>query len=341
MPVMNVLLAILWLIGVPLLIGGSLVEGYLILFALLEALALPAIFFKLPLHALSSLYALLLLMIGAWRVAGRWGAVKPAKSGSSQDTIPGILRRIGSGDFVLLAAVALILFQAVFLCLFVHMDADDSFFVSAALTDAATDTVFQYSPYTGMAYEILPWRYTLSPFPVFLAVMSRLCGGLHPAVFAHVVIPPVLYLLVPGVLWRLGRLLHPEEKGGASWFLLFALLMIQFSAWSIFNAGIFVLLRIWQGKAILAGVLLPLLLWCGLSAILKEDTEEKPPWRTLWLAGISCCLVSSMGIVLCPVMLGLLTAAALISRCRVRTALRILSGAVPPVLLGILYLVLW
>ena len=44
--------------------------------------------------------------------------------------------------------------------------------------DVQTDTIFEVIPYTGLKYYGLPSRYVLSPFPVFLAVVSQLSMGL-------------------------------------------------------------------------------------------------------------------------------------------------------------------
>lgn len=80
-----------------------------------------------------------------------------------------------------------------------HADADDCFYVGAATTDVYTDTIFEVNPYTGREYVALPRRYVLSPFPVFLAVVSQLSGGLHPSIMAHVFFPliflPIAYMV--------------------------------------------------------------------------------------------------------------------------------------------------
>ena len=87
----------------------------------------------------------------------------------------------------------LILIQLVVVVLYAHMDEDDAFYVGTATTAVETDTLYAYNPYTGAAYNVLPSRYILSPFPAFLAVTSRLCGGLHPAIVAHTVFRRYLF----------------------------------------------------------------------------------------------------------------------------------------------------
>lgn len=94
-----------------------------------------------------------------------------------------------------------------------HMDADDCFYVATATTDVYTDTIFEVDSYTGTAYRALPRRYVLSPFPVFLAVVSQLSGRLHPAVMAHMVFPAVFLSMAYMVQAVLAKNGFPEKKG--------------------------------------------------------------------------------------------------------------------------------
>ena len=105
----------------------------------------------------------------------------------------------------------LILFQLVVVVLYAHMDEDDAFYVGTATTAVETDSLYAYNPYTGAAYNVLPSRYILSPFPAFLAVTSRLCGGLHPAIVAHTVFPAVFVFLAYVVLFQYSRISSRER----------------------------------------------------------------------------------------------------------------------------------
>ena len=114
-----------------------------------------------------------------------------------KDAIDAYMGRLKKGkirlSITMILALALILLQMYVVVRYAHMDADDSFYVGTAVTDIHTDTIFSISPYTGYAYTKIPSRYILSPFPVFLAVVSQLCGELHPAIMAHTVFPPVFF----------------------------------------------------------------------------------------------------------------------------------------------------
>ena len=187
-------LAIFWLVvipafaGVPFLkkkqtrsIGETFLAGYLALFSIMELLTLAMIWLKAPLHVLTISFGL------AGAALAVWGAFCLVK----QNKIPALAKKKIHFNFYLCLAVLLIALQVVMCTVLAHMDADDCFYVGAATTDVYTDTIFEINPYTGREYIGLLRRYIFSPFPVFLAVVSQLANGLHPAIMAHVFFPLV------------------------------------------------------------------------------------------------------------------------------------------------------
>ena len=235
-------------------------------------------------------------------------------------------------------AVAAIFIQIFIAAVYAHMDADDSFYVATATTSVQTDSVFQYNPYSGVEYRILPKRYVLSPFPVLLAIFSRLSGGMHPAVLAHTVYPAVFFAAAYLVYHQFGKMFFPEKKREQGIFLLFCAVLIWFSGFSVYTAGNFQLVRIWQGKAVLASVILPFLMYLGFEIMLKEQVGYS---RFLMIfASMAACHVSSMGIMLAPIVIAVYALLTLWKtrsiRCMGYTILYIL----PSLILGSVYLML-
>ena len=98
------------------------------------------------------------------------------------------------------------------------------------------------------------------------------------------------------------------------------------------------MVRIWQGKAVLASVLLPYLLCLCISFFLEKKQEIS--WVPLVLANISCCLLSSMGVILAPLLTGCFFIISLIVR---RDWKRVLVGflcCLPSIALGIVYILM-
>ena len=148
--------------------------------------------------------------------------------------------------------------------------------------------------------------------------------------------PAVFFPMVYLVFWQLGKRWFPKEKNAQGIFLLLTALLNWFAGYSIYNAGNFQMIRIWQGKALLAAALLPLLLYLCLN-ILMEKTPTYP-WILLGAANLACCLLSSMGVLLAPLVTGCVL---LLSLIRFRDGKKLVYGILccgPNLVLGLAYL---
>ncbi len=338
--VMKGFLALWWLVVVPaaagflftgrrqLKISELFLHGYLLLFAVMEILVLPMILLKMPLHVLTAVYGIL----AAGFAAGGMLFWKKKNSNKNQ------LEKMERPSIYFWMAVLVIILQVLMCAAMAHMDADDCFYVAAAATDVHTDSIFAVDPYTGCEYRTLPRRYVLSPFPVFLAVVSQLSGGLHPAIMAHMVFPVIFLPMAYMVQYCLGEKLFAGERRAKDIYLLLAACICSFSGYSVYNAGNFQMVRIWQGKAVLASVLLPYLMCLCISIFLGE--KRKNSWTVLLLTNISCCLLSSMGIILAPVMTGAFLAVSLVTRRDWKRVTKGLLCCLPSIILGVAYILI-
>lgn len=351
-------LALFWLVFVPMAAGipflrkkerytitESFLTGYLFLFAAAESLILPMIYLKLPLHILVFIYGVLTGGMALWgcfclkkKKNADFLSCQACESERSVDVHLRIRELVHGQSVYFWLALAMILFQILILVLFAHFDADDSFFVGAATTAVQTDTIFSVNPYTGIEYKSLPDRYVLSPFPVFLAVISQLSGGLHPAIMAHTVFPAIFLGMVYVIQYQLSEKWFHDDKKAKGTYLFFVALLCWFSAFSVYNAGNFQMVRIWQGKALLASAMLPLLAYFCISLILEEKQEY--PWILLVMANISCCLISSMGIILAPLLMGLMILTGLIQRKNLVNAAKGICCMLPSIVLGVVYILI-
>lgn len=333
------ILALFWLIviplgaGIPLLrkkqdcnFGEYLLTGYLLLFSVSEVFSLTATWLKLPLHVLSAAYGIVATGLALWGVYCFHKKKQPLFS-----------KKMFAGVSVYMwLAFVLIIVQAVMCSVMAHMDADDCFYVATATTSIQSDSVFKVNAYTGGIYKKLPKRYILSPFPIFLAVVSQLSGGLHPAIMAHMVFPAVFVPVSYLVQYFIAKKLFGNDRNARGIYLLLAVLMTGFSAYSVYNTGSFQMVRIWQGKAVLAAMLLPMVFYLCLCLFVGK--EKRYPWYFLAMATMSCCLVSSMGIVLAPLMIGCFLLASLVFNRDISHILRAFLCCLPSLLLGLIYI---
>ncbi len=86
------------------------------------------------------------------------------------------------------STLGLIIFQVIYVLLYMHIDNDDAWYVGTALTSYATDTINWISPYTGEWVSAFPGDYTLSPYPIFYAMLGKLIW-IHPTVLIHTIMP--------------------------------------------------------------------------------------------------------------------------------------------------------
>ena len=160
--------------------------------------------------------------------------------------------------------------------------------------------------------------------------------GLHPAIMAHMIFPAVFLLAVYCVQYLLGKKWFADDRRGQGMYLFLVACIASFSAYSVYNAGSFQMVRLWQGKAVLASVFLPLLFYLCQSILMEKKAEY--PWLLLAMAVLSCCLLSSMGIILGTLMLGVFLLLCLVCKRDWRSFLKGSFCCLPSLILGVFYI---
>ena len=304
------LLIILWFIAVPFAMGSlpvfqtgkkenswlsRLVCGYALMFAFFEVLALPMIFAGLSFAVLKYIYSAVCIVLSIM-------ALLKIRKNFLQEGKEKI-KSIREIPWIMWAAFLLIALQMGAYVLGMATDLDDSFYVATAATTLETGGMFQYGAYTGRLAAELPSRYVLAPFPIMLAFFSD-AVQMHPAVVAHT-IQPVFFLLISySVYGFIGKKLMGEDKKAVGFFMFFLALVQTFSYYSVYSQGTFMLIRIWQGKALLAAFVLPAIFYRSFCCM--QEDAARGDWLRLLCLMLAACLVSSMGMMLAPVTLGIM-----------------------------------
>lgn len=199
--------------------------------------------------------------------------------------------------FVLwLLVLGLLLLQMVLAAVMAYEEGDDAYYVATAVITEGSDTMYQILPYTGFTTG-LDARHGLAPFPVWVAFLSRL-SGVHAAAVSQVVLPVVLIAMAYSVFFLTGRRLVGDNRRGFPLFMLFLELLVMFGGQSLYTSENFLLVRTAQGKAVLAGIVIPFLVWLLLSAAARLQRGEKAGFRYWLLLGmtmVSGCLCSTQG----------------------------------------------
>ncbi|MFA9376826.1 MAG: DUF6077 domain-containing protein [Lachnotalea sp.] len=340
----KILVVILWNLIIPTLIGYLLtyflkkedrdnialnfVIGLATVLGVFEPITLVAIYFKLSLTLLTHVFGVIwvLLSIASFLLNFKRFYAMIKKT-------PSILKSL---NFFLAGAMLLIMFQAYVYVEYQHIDDDDAFFVATATTSIQSDSLYVQNPYTGYEYNSLPTRYIMSPFSIYYAVMSKITN-IQATIYAHTYLPIILLLFVYLVYYIWGSVLFDNSRS-IGMFLFFICILNIFGNYSEFTTQSFLLLRLWQGKAILAAGIIPLLIY--LCYRIASDEKQSILWSVLFMTTSAASLVTSMGIFFAPISIGCWALVDLIRTKKVKRALMYLFCCLPCALYGIIYIMI-
>jgi hypothetical protein len=308
---------------------ANLVLGYIMIWAFLQVILIPSIYLKLPFHVIRLIVGILagVLSVASLIVNGRriWELVKSAR------------KSLGRKHWILAAAIVLIAAQTCYISRTVLGDDDDAFYVATASTAVETDTLMEINPYTGDPYSEPPSRYVLSPFPIYVALMSSFVG-VRAVTMAHTLLPICLIPLAYMIYYMLACQLYDDNVEKKGIFLLLVMAVLSFSGYSVYTQGVFMFTRIWQGKAVLAALLVPLILYWGLRSYMGELTGAE--WVSWAMVMLSACFVSSMGIMLGMIMSVLTGIVVTLLKRKGRYLRNTILCCIPNILYAVLYVII-
>ncbi len=306
---------------------GAWLFGYLLEFAILQLLAIPMIFLKVKFTTLFySWTGIIVALVGISLILNcrKWNLKSLSKY------IP------QKPDIMTILAVFLIGIQILISVVYTHIDEDDAFYVATANVTITENSMYCVAAEDGAEYMGFPTRYVLSPFPLYTAIIASILT-IHPTIVAHTIFPPIFIAIAYSVYWLIGLRLWEKDKKSASVFLCFLSILYIWGNFSIFTNFSFLLFRIWQGKAMLANVILPSIWLLFLDCVEESKIGN---WVTLLISMLASCFISSMGIALAPITLGGLALVFSIREKKIDYLLKSAVCVIPNIVYGILYLVI-
>lgn len=294
--------------------------GELLQWAAFQVVAVPAVYFRADFSTLFWIYtSLAAILAGAGicvLIRSRPGKKRPRKSPREW---------LGKLSPFLVIALAIIAYQMFVYIFGMHLDEDDARWIAEANDALVKNKMLLHNPATGeyigrFVGEMI--KDVFSPWSMHLAWLSRMTG-IRAVVIAHTVYPPILLGLCYAAYYEIGRQLFSGKKKRheRGIFLLMVAMINLFMAGNGYTQAVFTLTRIWQGKAVVAAVIIPSILMIVLrmqrptvSASAKKKGEPADvahafgtmkDWLLLTVAGTSSCLLSGMGIAIGLLMIGI------------------------------------
>ncbi len=317
----NLILSIIILIVLPICIGNTVsyilkqdislskcfITGHITMWAVCQLVAVPLILMKqsflVVVGILSVVYGFLLIYgLANKRIRHGFGLMLDrlsykayTKGKKKSEIVLDVTAMI-----IMVFAVAFIVLASIFLQ---HTDADDSRFVVNAVDIYRTNRMLLTDVNSGNAISSFLGdlnKDVTSPWAVYIAYISKLTG-VYPSVMMHTVLPPVIMLMLAVIYWILSEHFFGKDVFYRCMFVCFAILLNIYGYYSVYTSETFIMIRMWQGKAVLAGVGIPVMLWLFLELFKREKKEN---YLLLAIADMAMCLLSNMGIIICGIMLG-------------------------------------
>lgn len=220
-------------------------------------------------------------------------------------------------------------------------DGDDAYYVVQSLLTDESNTLYRIRPYTGMSTGI-DLRHSLAVFPIWIAYIARMTG-IHATILAHSFLAFVLLPISYWIYLEIGKRILRKEKKKLPIFMIFVCILQIFGNVSIYTNATFFLTRTWQGKSLLANLVIPAALWL-LLWIFDNDLPEKDSrlglWILLFMVNIVAAMSSTASVFLMAMFIGIAGLILSFLEKNVQILLRLMITCIPLVVYGVMFLLL-
>lgn len=338
--------------------GVTYIAGFLTTLAVFQVVAVPIVIvndrgFRV-IVPLFSILTILLGMVGAymtWRTCKKEtysgdGEILPLRDFFYKNEEGNNLKKIRSKEtrdegLLWLFAILLIGFQMFMAFALTSFDGDDAYYVVQSVLTDETDTLYRIRPYTGLSTG-MDLRHSLAVFPIWIAYIARM-SGIHATIVAHTILPLVLIPVTYWIYLEIGKKLLKREQQKLPVFMIFISIMQIFGNVSIYTNATFFLTRTWQGKSLLANVVLPAVIWLVLWIFDGENYDKEKRvglWVLLVITNFVAAMSSTASVFLAAVLIGVTGLVMGIKEKNIQIPLRLMISCIPLVIYGVIFLLL-
>ena len=316
------------------------ISGQMLIWAGFLVICVPLILLKQPFSYVCSLFhgyqgALLLLAI----IMAVYRKQKNARTAVKEKN--GIGKHMGKSAIIWwIAFWVMLCVQWVLTIFLAYEEGDDAFYFATATITEKSDTMYLILPYTGFSTG-LDARHGLAPFPVWIAYLAKVCG-IPALVVAQVLLPLVLMGMAYGIYYLMAKKLCTGKEETVPLFMVLTEVLFLFGGYSLFTAENFLLVRAAQGKAVIACIILPFLLYLVMRMLDKLTKQEKIGagfWILMATTTTAACLCSTLGTILSSMMLGIAGLCTAVSYRKVKILIPMAICCGMPVCMALLYFV--
>lgn len=338
-------------LGTGLLINGSIEEenrsigvtyicGFLILLAVFQLISVPIVFVDpWGFDWIIKIYTGLLAIFTGWGIVHSLHMWRKGEGVFKEKVI--LSSKTRSEWIQWMIVFVLIGFQMVMAVTHASFDGDDAYYVVQSVITDETNTLYRILPYTGLTTS-LDMRHSMAVFPVWIAYVARMTG-IHATVLSHTVLPLLLIPLTYGIYYEIGKKLFLEKTEQLSVYMMFVCFLHIFGNVSIYSNATFLLMRTWQGKSMLANVVIPVIFMVVLW--LFEGGPEKRKgkkifWFMLFVINIVAAMMSTASVFLNTILIFVMAVVFAIKEKNRKIILQMFMCCIPCVVYALLYVLL-
>lgn len=242
----------------------NIVYGFVFLGAIFELLSLICIKFNLKFHVLYYSYIVIVVILVLTSLIA-FLYTKQYKQYLKRTNIKNYLYL---GLILTIIAISFQMFQSSYMH---HTDADDGYFITISNIAVEKDEInlMGDSVYNGGDSYSQSVRSDTFSWELFVATIAK-TFNIHPAVLCHSVFPAFLIFICYLSIFEVGKKLIFNKKKLYIFMFFMALLNI-FGGYAVYSSGCFLLLRIWQGKAMIVNFAFPMLIANCINIYRKRD----------------------------------------------------------------------
>lgn len=258
-----------------------LLAGFFLYYSLFTCFCVPIMYRWRPLSMLSAIWAVVIVVVSLLAVLLNIKKLRNIYLGLDSASI-------------LIAFVIITVVEAVIIVYAYQFTLDAAYYVANVGTSVETNMMNVYDPYTGDWQDHFQMRYFFATYPQLDAVMCYLFG-IHPLLQTKIVMASVTVMMTNIVYLLIGKELFEKERD-VILFLVFATIA-HFFFITIYTSSNFLITRTYEGKSILANVILPAIMYFYIR--IKKD-DRMIWWGLLFLVCFGSTVVSNSSNMIVP-----------------------------------------
>lgn len=215
-----------------------------------------------------------------------------------------------------------------------NINNDDSSFVTLSTSMIETNKMY-LTDGNGNQTSEMSARRALNPISAYYATISEFLH-IHATIVTHTIIPIVFICLAYCIYYCLAKKFLKDDS---IFIFLSILCFLNLFAFSVKGYNRYLILYTWFGRAILAGIILPLL-WSISFDAMNKTSNSLLDWSRLFITVLAGLLCSGMAVPLISISIMAIAIIASIRDKKISYIFKTLLCIAPCVIVGILYLIL-